>query len=154
MGKFIFTIPAKPFMGKIKCAFRDSWENLFFPCRGFATPGEKSYPCFSTPRVSAIDRMCSLINLLPHFLYHIPSWNQVIKILLFKRGKCKATAKADWLSEWANLRKLFKWLTERVKAVIEAKLKYSLVWFAALISKFYLTYKILEERKTWSGIKG
>ena len=29
MEKFIFTIPAKPFMGKIKCAFRDSWENFF-----------------------------------------------------------------------------------------------------------------------------
>ena len=49
-GKIIFTIPAKPFMGKIKCAFRDSWGNFSFPGRGFATPGEKTRPYFSTPR--------------------------------------------------------------------------------------------------------
>ena len=48
MGKFIFTIPAKPFMGKILCAFRDSWGNLFFPTPGFAGRGEKSHPYFSS----------------------------------------------------------------------------------------------------------
>jgi len=49
-GNFIFTTPAKPFMVKIKCAIRDSWRNLFFPFRGFATQGEKSCPYFSTLR--------------------------------------------------------------------------------------------------------
>ena len=43
-GNFSFTPPAAPFMVKIKCAFRDSWGNLFFPFRGFATQGEKSHP--------------------------------------------------------------------------------------------------------------
>ena len=49
-GNFVFTPPAAPFMVKIKCAFRDSWGNLFFPFRGFATQGEKSRPYFSTLR--------------------------------------------------------------------------------------------------------
>ena len=49
-GNFIFTPPAAPFMVKTKCAFRDSWGNLFFPFRGFATQGEKSRPYFSTLR--------------------------------------------------------------------------------------------------------
>ena len=31
LGKLFFTNPAKPFLGKIKCAFRDSWGNLPFP---------------------------------------------------------------------------------------------------------------------------
>ena len=48
MGKFIFTIPAKPFMGKLFCAFCDSWGNLFFPTPGFAGRGEKSHPYFSS----------------------------------------------------------------------------------------------------------
>ena len=48
MGKFIFTIPAKPFMGKILCAFRDSCGNLFFPTPGFAGRGENSNPYFSS----------------------------------------------------------------------------------------------------------
>ena len=42
MGKFILTIPAKPFMGKIKSAFCDSLENFFSHLRGFATQGGKS----------------------------------------------------------------------------------------------------------------
>ena len=50
LGKLFFTNPAKPFLGKIKCAFRDSWGNFYFPCRGFATPGENPHPYFSTPR--------------------------------------------------------------------------------------------------------
>ena len=29
LGEFFFTTPAKPFVGKIKCAFRDSW-GIFF----------------------------------------------------------------------------------------------------------------------------
>ena len=35
-------------MGKIKCTFRDSWGNFFFPFRGFATQGEESRPYFSS----------------------------------------------------------------------------------------------------------
>ena len=31
LGKLFFTNPAKPFLGKIKCAFRDSWGNFYFP---------------------------------------------------------------------------------------------------------------------------
>ena len=54
LGKLFFTNPAKPFLGKIKCAFRDSWGNFFFPSRGFATPGENPLPYFSTPRDWAI----------------------------------------------------------------------------------------------------
>ena len=50
LGKLFFTNPAKPFLGKIKCAFRDSWGNFYFPSRGFATPGENPLPYFSTPR--------------------------------------------------------------------------------------------------------
>ena len=42
MGKFFFTTPAKPFLGKILCTFRDSWGNLFSNFRGFATQVEKS----------------------------------------------------------------------------------------------------------------
>ena len=49
LGKLFFTNPAKPFLGKIKCAFRDSWGNFYFPSRGFATPGENPLPYFSTP---------------------------------------------------------------------------------------------------------
>ena len=55
LGKLFFTNPAKPFLGKIKCAFCDSWGNLYFPSRGFATPGENPLPYFSTPRDWAID---------------------------------------------------------------------------------------------------
>ena len=44
MGKFFFTTPAKPFLGKIVCTFRDSWGNLFSDFRGFATQVEKSHP--------------------------------------------------------------------------------------------------------------
>ena len=56
-GNFVFTPPAAPFMVKIKCAFRDSWRNLFFPFRGFATQGEKSRPYFSTLRDWHISRL-------------------------------------------------------------------------------------------------
>ena len=59
LGKLFFTNPAKPFLGKIKCAFRDSWGNFYFPSRGFATPGENPLPYFSTPRDWAIvDPLC------------------------------------------------------------------------------------------------
>ena len=58
LGKLFFTNPAKPFLGKIKCAFRDSWGNFSFPGRGFATPGEKTRPYFSTPRDWAIVSWC------------------------------------------------------------------------------------------------
>ena len=37
LGKLFFTNPAKPFLGKIKCAFRDSWgksPSLFFHTTG------------------------------------------------------------------------------------------------------------------------
>ena len=56
LGKLFFTNPAKPFLGKIKCAFRDSWGNFYFPSRGFATPRENPLPYFSTPRDWAIPR--------------------------------------------------------------------------------------------------
>ena len=54
-GNFIFTPPAKPFVEKIFCAFRDSRGILFLPSRGFATRGEKSRPYFSTLRDWHID---------------------------------------------------------------------------------------------------
>ena len=31
LGKFFFTTPAKPFVGKIKCALSDEWGNLPIP---------------------------------------------------------------------------------------------------------------------------
>ena len=47
MGKFIFTTPAKPFMGKIKCAIRDSWGKFFSHIRGWRhSYGKKPYPIF------------------------------------------------------------------------------------------------------------
>ena len=48
MGKFFFTTPAKPFLGKIVCTFRDSWGNLFSNFRGFATQVENSHPYSSS----------------------------------------------------------------------------------------------------------
>ena len=66
LGKLFFTNPAKPFLGKIKCAFRDSWGNFYFPSRGFATPGENPLPYFSTPRDWAISSKPSLRNTMKY----------------------------------------------------------------------------------------
>ena len=44
LGKLFFTNPAKPFLGKIKCAFRDSWGNFYFPFPIFPHHGIGPFP--------------------------------------------------------------------------------------------------------------
>ena len=44
LGKLFFTNPAKPFLGKIKCAFCDSWGNFYFPFPIFPHHGIGPFP--------------------------------------------------------------------------------------------------------------